>query len=207
MAMLSPLSPFYCAHCIHCRLPVQVCICSRIKSTKLPFKIILCCHSKEWQRNDNTGQWAILSSEDIQRYRWHRKPELIKPALDLAAFSLADYPQAGHFLLFPAEDSQPISQLTQKITHLWIIDGTWQEAQKMLNQSPWLKSLPKISITSATSQFVLRRNQQGLSTMEAIEWAIRDSASNNTHSGIINSAEILKFNFDLVQNQLLNLLR
>lgn len=208
--MLSSRSPFYCAHCIHCRLPEHACICSRIKSTTLPFKIILCCHSKEWQRNDNTGQWAILSSDDIKRYRWHRKPELIQPPLDLTQLSLEqpplpDYSAAGHFLLFPAEDSQPISQLKQTITHLWVIDGTWQEAQKMLNQSPWLKSLPKISITSATSQFVLRRNQQGLSTMEAIEWAIRDSelAQKSTH----NSADILKFNFDLVQNQLLDLLR
>jgi DTW domain-containing protein YfiP len=204
--MLSPLSPFYCAHCIHCRLPAQACICSRLKNTDLPFKIILCSHSKEWQRNDNTGQWAVLSSPDIKRYRWHRKPELIQPPFDLAELCLentssSDYSSTGHYLLFPSADSQPISQLEQKITHVWVIDGTWQEAQKMLNQSPWLKNLPKISITSATSQFVLRRNQQGLSTMEAIEWAIRDCQPNHS------SANTLKFNFDLVQNQLLNLLR
>lgn len=211
--MLSPLSPFYCAHCIHCRLPEQSCICSRIKSTHFPFKILLCCHSKEWQRNDNTGQWAMLSSRDIKRYRWHRKAELIQPLLDLAQYSIAESSELssntpskpGHYLLFPAEDSQPISTLEQKITHLWVIDGTWQEAQKMLKQSPWLKSLPKISITAATSQFVLRRNQQGLATMEAIEWAIRDSEP--AHKSTCNSADILKFNFDLVQNQLLDLLR
>lgn len=202
--MLSPLSPFYSAHCIHCRLPEQACICSRINRATLPFKIILCCHNKEWQRNDNTGQWAVLSSTDIKRYRWHRKPELIQPALDLEQLSST----LGHFLLFPSEDSQPISQLRQKITHLWVIDGTWQEAKKMLNQSPWLQALPKISITSATSQFVLRRNQQGLSTMEAIEWAIRNSEPNNANDNVsINSADILKSNFDLAQNQLLDLLR
>lgn len=195
--MLSPLSPFYCAHCIHCRLPERSCICAQIKDTKLPFKIILCSHSKEWQRNDNTGQWAVLSSKDIKRYRWHRKPELIQPQLDLHKFAT----EAGHFLLFPASDSQPMSQLEQKITHLWVIDGTWQEAQKTLNQSPWLKSLAKISITSSTSEFVLRRNQRGLSTMEAIECAVRDNQSGDI------SADKLNFNFNLIQNQLLNLLR
>ena len=195
--MLSPLSPFYCAHCIYCRLPEQSCICCQIKDTKLPFKIILCSHSKEWQRNDNTGQWAVLSSKDIKRYRWHRKTELIQPKLILQN----TVPATGHFLLFPATDSQPISQLEQKITHLWVIDGTWQEAQKMLNQSPFLQSLPKISITSATSEFVLRRNQRGLSTMEAIECAVRDNQPNDS------SADKLNFNFNLIQNQLLNLLR
>lgn len=195
--MLSPLSPFYCAHCINCRLPESSCICSRIKHTELPFKITLCCHSKEWQRNDNTGQWAVLSSQDITRYRWHRKSEFIKPAFE-ADQRLS---HEGHFLLFPSEDSQPITNINTEITNLWVIDGTWQEAQKMLNQSCWLKSLPKISITSATSQFLLRRNQKGLSTMEAIEWAIRDSKPKSS------SADILKFNFDLAQNQLLDLLR
>ena len=195
--MLSLLSPFYCAHCIHCRLPEQSCICAQIKETKLPFKIILCSHSKEWQRNDNTGQWAVLSSKDIKRYRWHRKPELIQPEFNQLEFTT----EAGHFLLFPAPDSQPISQLEHEITHLWVIDGTWQEAQKMLNQSSWLQGLPKISITSASSEFVLRRNQRGLSTIEAIECAVR----NNQPSDI--SADKLNFNFNLIQNQLLNLLR
>ncbi|HCM06027.1 MAG TPA: hypothetical protein DIC30_08480 [Oceanospirillales bacterium] len=199
--MLSPLSPFYCAHCTRCRLPEYACACEQIIHTELPFKIMLCSHIKEWQRNDNTGQWAVLSSHSIERYRWHRKPELIQPNLH-ADFDLNNTTTPlGHFLLFPGEGSQAISQLKQPITHLWVIDGTWQEAQKMLNQSHWLKSLPQISITSAVSQFVLRRNQQGLSTMEAIEWAIRDSYP--TH----NSADILKNNFNLLQNQLVNLLR
>jgi DTW domain-containing protein YfiP len=199
--MLSPRSPFYCAHCIRCRLPEGACACERITQTDLPFKIILCSHSKEWQRNDNTGQWAVLSSNSIERYRWHRKPELIQPNLDFDLSLNSTSAPLGHFLLFPGKDSQAISQLKQTITHLWVIDGTWQEAQKMLNQSIWLKSLPQISITSVESQFVLRRNQQGLSTMEAIEWAIRDSFPNH------NSAEILKNNFNLLQNQLVNLLR
>lgn len=195
--MLSPLSPFYCAHCISCRLPESSCICSRIKRTELPFKITLFCHSKEWQRNDNTGQWAILSSQDIKRYRWHRKPELIRPTFNPKQ-ALSD---SGHFLLFPSEDSQPITDIQTEIKTLWVIDSTWQEAQKMLNQSPYLQSLPKVSIASATSQFLLRRNQKGLSTIEAIEWAIRNS------NPTCNSADTLKFNFELAQNQLLQLLR
>lgn len=199
--MLSPHSPFYCAHCIQCRLPEHACVCKSLIQTELPFKIILCSHTKEWQRNDNTGQWAVLSSKNIERYRWHRKPELIQPSLNLD-MSLDNTPKTpGHYLLFPGENSQAISQLKQSITHLWVIDGTWQEAQKMLNQSVWLKNLPKISITSASSRFVLRRNQQGLSTMEAIEWAIRDGFTDH------KSSDVLKHNFDLLQNQLVNLLR
>lgn len=206
--MLSPLSPFYCAHCIHCRLPQTHCVCSQIKQVELPFRISLCCHSKEWQRNDNTGQWALLSSTSISRIRWHRKPELIQPAIAIAE----QIKEEGHYLLFPADDAVDIQDLaqssaqpvTQLISHLWVIDGTWQEAQKMLRQSPWLKAMPKVKIQAPKGQaleskFELRRNQQGLCTMEAIEAAVKH------HSPI--AAKDLQQNFQLCQNTLLDLLR
>lgn len=206
--MLSTLSPFYCAHCIHCRLPETHCVCNNIKQVDLPFNIMLCCHSKEWQRNDNTGQWALLSSKKISRIRWHRKTDLIAPVISTETLTK----EAGHYLLFPSDDAENIQQLFQDttetmphtLTQLWVIDGTWQEAQKMLNQSPWLKAMGKVKIQASTgqeleSQFLLRRNQQGLCTMEAIEAAVR------CHSEL--AAEGLKKNFTLCQNTLLDLLR
>ena len=212
--MLSPNSPFYCDHCIQCRLPVTHCVCNKIKQVELPFNIMLCCHSKEWQRNDNTGQWALLSSKNIARIKWHRKAELIHPAISAEAIINED----GHYLLFPSDDAVNIQQLLQNTTdlqpinqkppqpikQLWVIDGTWQEAQKMLNQSPWLKALPKVKILAPEgqaleSQFQLRRNQQGLCTMEAIEAAIKCQSP--------TAAQSLQQNFSLCQNALLDLLR
>jgi DTW domain-containing protein YfiP len=210
--MLSPLSPFFCAHCIRCRLPQTHCVCGEIETVELPFRISLCCHSKEWQRNDNSGQWALLSSEHIRRIRWHRKPEMIYPAVSAADL----INKSGHYLLFPTDDAEDIQQLLQKTTNpsiqtsaqpikqLWIIDGTWQEAQKMFRQSPWLKALPKVKIQppqgqALESHFKLRRNQQGLCTLEAIEAAIIVQAP--------SAAKGLKRNFHLFQNTLLGLLR
>ncbi len=64
----------------------------------------------------------------------------------------------------------------EKETHIVIIDGTWQEAQKILNKSPYLQSLPRLEIqTDVLSQFTLRRNQKPghLCTSEAIAKALR----------------------------------
>jgi DTW domain-containing protein YfiP len=210
--MLSPLSPFYCAHCIHCRLPESHCVCNKVKQVELPFNIMLCCHSKEWQRTDNTGQWALLSSKNIGRVRWHRKVELIHPTISAEEL----IKEGGHYLLFPSDDAVDIQQLfqdttplaaqelIQPITQLWVIDGTWQEAQKMLRQSPWLKAMPKVKILPPEghileSQFQLRRNQQGLCTMEAIAEAVK------CRSEI--AAKSLQQNFILCQDTLLDLLR
>lgn len=214
--MLSPNSPFYCAHCIACRLPSARCVCGQIEQVELPFIINICCHSNEWQRHDNTGQWAFLSSQDIHRIRWHRKPELIYPKCSATEFSAAEFStnsdeQAGHYLLFPSDDAINLKQViaaaatdTHAIKALWIIDGTWQEAKKMLRQSPWLKALPKVSIQATEgealeSHFKLRKNQQGLCTFEAIEAAIKFQAP--------LTAQSLNTNFHLFQNTLLGLLR
>lgn len=198
--MTSLFSPFYCAHCIHCRLPQPSCVCDKIESIELPFKITLCCHRNEWQKNDNSGQWALLSSNDISRIKWHRKSELIQPQVDVHTITQ----QHGHYLLYPSDDAQDLDLQTKDIAQLWVIDGTWQEAQKMLRQSPWLKSMPKVTIKAAknqtlTSQFKLRRNQRGLSTMEAITEAIRGHCP--------HAANALERNFQLFQSSLLDLLR
>lgn len=210
--MLSNQSPFYREHCVSCRLPVNACPCKNLSNNQLPFIVNICSHQNEWRRNDNTGQWALLSSPDIKRYRWHRSVEYIKPQLPSSLLSPHSFiDNEGHYLLYPSSNSQDIEAFSQiqidrpdrfsPIKHLWVIDGTWQEAQKMFNQSQWLQQLPTIHIQHQSSRFSLRRNQQGLSTMESIEWAIRLYEPDNI------SSEGLKNNFTILQNALLKLKR
>jgi len=164
---------------------------------------VICSHNKEWQRNDNTAQWGIISSPNIKRIRWQRRSEYIKTSIPLAQMAQ----QEGHYLLFPSDDAQDIQQMSDdtqplSIKQLWVIDGTWQEAQKMLRQSPWLKAMMKVKISTEqnqpiSSQFQLRRNQQGLSTLEAISCAIAVKSP--------AAAQSLMDNFHLCQDALLNL--
>lgn len=194
--MLSPLSPFYCAHCTQCRLPVNACVCAKIQVCEMPFNIMICSHAKEWQKMDNTAHWAFLSSPEIERIKWHRKTERINSTLALSELTEL----SGQYLLFPSDDAIDIQQPELNIERLWVVDGTWQEAQKMLRQSPWLNHLPKVKITShADSQFVLRRNQRGLSTLEAI--AMASSVRSDS------AAQALTNNFSLFQNTLLGLMK
>ena len=71
----------------------------------------------------------------------------------------------------------------------------------MLNQRSWLLGLPKISITSATNEFDLRRNKRGLITMESIECAVRDHQPGDLRADKVN------FHFKLIQNHLLKQVR
>lgn len=49
-----------------------------------------------------------------------------------------------------------------------LIDATWQQAWKIYRQSSILRSLPVLSLLSGSSEYRLRRNQQGLSSVEAV---------------------------------------
>ena len=64
------------------------------------------------------------------------------------------------YVYITLNESQPISK-SDVYQYYIIIDGTWQEAQKMYNRSPYLHDLPRVKIQSDTpSAYHLRRNQR-----------------------------------------------
>ncbi|MFT5219715.1 MAG: DTW domain-containing protein YfiP [Planctomycetota bacterium] len=127
--------------------------------------IFLLTHQREGNKKTNTGSLVVdVLGEMAQLVVWDRvtpDPELLRT---IAEGSIA--------LLYPSADSQPVSEASDYQNYI-IIDGTWQEAQKIYNRSPYLKGLPAVKIpANAVSAYKLRRNQRegGLCTAEcAIE--------------------------------------
>lgn len=124
--------------------------------------IILLTHERELQRTTNTGAIALnIAGESVQRIMWERtKPN--QHLLDLLANQKA-------LLLYPTDESTNVELID--FGTIIIIDSTWQEAQKIFNKSPYLKSAPKAFLNTTTeSSFTLRRNQiaGGLCTIECI---------------------------------------
>jgi len=123
-------------------------------------------HSRELLRKTNTGKLVKdVLGKQCSIFEWQRKlpnPELLQ---HIANQSVA--------LLYPHEDSHPLGKQDASFDAYILIDATWQEAQKMVNHSPYLHGLPKVSLTPNTpSIYKLRRNQKetGLCTAEcAIE--------------------------------------
>ena len=67
------------------------------------------------------------------------------------------------------EEAFKTTQAEQRKALFIILDGTWQEARKMLRKSDWLQQLPTVHITpQQASSYQLRRNQQqgNLCTLE-----------------------------------------
>ncbi len=121
-------------------------------------------HSRELLRKTNTGKLVkSVLGKQCSIFEWQRKlpnPELLK---HIANQSVA--------LLYPHEDSIPLGKQEASFDAYILIDATWQEAQKMVNHSPYLHDLPKVSLTPSTpSIYKLRRNQKetGLCTAECV---------------------------------------
>ena len=138
-------------------------------------KITLLIHEKEQRRPDNSGKLLhtlneIDSNLHCETLLWQRTQP------NKALVEAIEKQQA--ILLRPAIDGAQPAQLQEiadisAIKHFIILDGTWQEARKMYNKSPYLKAANWHQLKDIpASQYNLRRNQidEGLCTAEcAIE--------------------------------------
>jgi DTW domain-containing protein YfiP len=115
--------------------------------------IFLLTHQRERSKKTNTGSLVVDAlGEKAHVVVWDRvapDPELLRI---IGEGSIA--------LLYPSYDSQLVSEASDYENYI-IIDGTWQEAQKIYNRSPYLEGLPAFKILpNRPSAYSLRRNQR-----------------------------------------------
>lgn len=115
--------------------------------------IILLTHQRELKKSTNTGSLVVDAlGEGAKVVVWERlnpSPELLKKISE-----------GSTALLYPSPDSTLISAADAYQNYV-IIDGTWQESQKIVNRSPYLHSLPTVKIqANGPSAYNLRRNQR-----------------------------------------------
>lgn len=141
-------------------------------------KIFLLTHAREFHRASNTGSLALENANNmVERILWER----VKPSANLTrlianneAVLLYSKQETTTEVSSTVTSSAPVLLPPVKIDeyeNIIIIDATWQEAKKIFNQSPYLKSAPHFTLKTATnSLYKLRANQPegGLCTIECI---------------------------------------
>ncbi len=170
-------------NCIRCGLPQHVCICETIERGKISLHsthIHIVMHEKEVGRSTNTARLVKYIFEDnVHLHIWKRKEPI---GLILQAMERAE---ACVILLFPASEISETVDVNAvlkrrgvdifKEIHLVVIDGTWQEAGKIIRKTPYLSDLPRLQLTGVLkSSFSLRKNQKegNLCTSEAVSEAL-----------------------------------
>ena len=108
-------------------------------------KIFLLTHERELHRATNTGSIAIDdSNEIIERILWER----VNPNKYLT--KLIENNEA--LLLYSKGESS--SAIIEEYENIVIIDGTWQESQKIFNQSSYLKDAPQFTFKNSKCFFI-----------------------------------------------------
>lgn len=155
MSSQSQSSHSHAKPCPQCGLRYQ-CICKQAPSLTNNTNIALLTHPNEIGRVTNTGKLLSHCVPNCNLHIWDR----VNPPAKL----LEQIAQQTTYLLFPSEQAIELETIKPKASTesvlFIILDGTWQEAKKMLNKSPWLQSLPKVALSAAQlSSYSLRRNQ------------------------------------------------
>jgi DTW domain-containing protein YfiP len=165
--------------CKLCRRPGVNCYCSTIEPFDSTPLFVILVHPREAKHRLGTARMAhrvlrnsrLLEGVDFSRNRW------INQAIE--------NPANAPLLLFPGLDAVNLTQIGalercalltgSRMPLVFVPDGTWRTARKMLRLSDNLKQLPKICFDPpAPSAYGFRREPRAecLSTIEAIHRVI-----------------------------------
>jgi hypothetical protein len=145
--------------CQHCRLALSHCLCAWRPRIEAQAAVCLLMHDVEALKPSNTG-WLIADVvADTWAFGWLRTA--VEPELP----ALLNDPQWQPYLVFPGEYAAPervVSEVTVapgKRPLFVLLDATWTEARKMFRKSPYLDSLPVLSLQpEQLSRYRLRRS-------------------------------------------------
>lgn len=127
----------------------------------------LLTHFKEFDKRSNTGQLVLeILGDAAEQVQWDR--------LEPPARLVEEIEAGGVALLYPGppgergEGEQPV---LEGIGRVVLIDGTWHQARKIHQRSPYLRLAQRIGLKPSTaSRYNLRKNQKesGLCTAECV---------------------------------------
>src|SRR5215510_1174009 len=155
--------------CSSCYLPPDVCICACTPTIHTPAQFWLLMHPDECLKPTNTARLIGASIPHTRLFPWYRTAP---PAGFIALLSERRFLP---YLLVPQGDATLFEGLCERpwlpdrVPAFVLLDGTWSQARKIFNRSPYLQSLPKMSIQpEGPSTYKLRRQRcaQHLSTVE-----------------------------------------
>jgi len=146
-------------------------------------KITLLTHFKEFDKRSNTGRLVVdVLGSAAEQVRWDR--------MNPPATLLEEIEGGGVALIYPGSMDEAGDDLTD-IHQVILIDGTWHEARKIHQRSPYLQKIRRICLqTGEKSVYNLRKNQKesGLCTAECVIEVLR-------LSGDVAEAERLRERF------------
>jgi DTW domain-containing protein YfiP len=175
--------------CPTCYLPPDVCICACTPMIHTPVQFWLLMHPDESLKPTNTARLIGASIPHTRFFPWYRTTppaELLTLLRDRRFMPYLLVPQ-GDATLFEGLRERP--WLPARVPAFVLLDGTWNQARKMLHRSPYLQGISRMAIQPrAPSTYRLRcqRCAQHLSTVE-VAIALLEQLDEMTASRVLHA--------------------
>ncbi|MDB4835326.1 DTW domain-containing protein [Cyclobacteriaceae bacterium] len=159
--------------CYKCMRPSSSCICKHTKPIHTKTRFIILMHPKEFKKEKNgTGHMTKLqlaNSEIIVGVDFSNNKRVNAILGDESNSSFLLYPGKENFNL-STRKSSAITSFMGGNPHVFILDGTWPCARKMLKMSENLQKLKRVSFDNTIkSKFIIKQQPDSLclSTIES----------------------------------------
>jgi DTW domain-containing protein YfiP len=184
--------------CYSCFRPLSHCLCSLIDPFNAHCDIIILQHPHERKKYYGTAKIAAKA---------------IKNARILRGITFEENEITGAFqgktpyLLYPGENAEDCGKiLLDSNNTVIVIDGTWDEAGKIVHRNPLLKNLPRLSFKNEfRSNYKIRKQPKDycLSTIESIAHMLSlNAAGCGQESKIKNYQKLFYYFSSMVDRQL-----
>ena len=167
--------------CWNCHRARVVCLCGRIKPFELEPLLVVLIHPKENKKTIGTARLVKLSvSNSLFRighgHEFDEDPEFQRIAADPSLFPVVLFPGPESFNLSRASKAEVCDWVPAgRRLVIFVIDGSWSLAKKMIRTSRLLRELPRVSFdvkTPSGYQFRRQPREYCLSTVEAVHLLI-----------------------------------
>ncbi len=159
--------------CPRCRRPLKNCLCTELQPFDPKIKVVILMHPMEAKKERiGTGRLShlsLLNSEIVVGIDFTNNARVNNLIEDINNFPTVLYP--GDKSLNITDNEFNYSDRNDKELVVFIIDGTWPCAKKMMTLSTNLQKIPRVCFTPRkSSQFSIKQQPDELcvSTIEAI---------------------------------------
>ncbi|ANQ51993.2 DTW domain-containing protein [Flammeovirga sp. MY04] len=160
--------------CYKCMRPESSCICKHTNPILTNTRFVFLMHPKEHHKEKNgTGHMAHLqlkNSEIIVDVDFTENRRVNEILNDESNASFLLYPGKENFNLSIKSQSE-MNSFLGKTPYIFILDGTWPLARKMLRLSTNLQKIPRVSFDNEIqSKFIIKQQPESLclSTIESV---------------------------------------
>ncbi|MEJ6680459.1 MAG: tRNA-uridine aminocarboxypropyltransferase [Flavobacteriales bacterium] len=181
-------------NCYKCMRPSSTCICKHISPVQTKTRFIILMHPKEYKKEKNgTGHMTTLQLENSEiivgvDFTNNNRVNEILTKENSRSFLL--YPGKDNFNLSVRKSSE-LRPFMGENPNLFILDGTWPCARKMLKLSKNLQHLKRVSFDNEIkSKFIFKQQPEPLclSTIESVYTVI-----NSLKEGALEQCETKDF--------------